>query len=103
MSAALLQRESAQYPALSPGSTAGSTKPEIDEPRGFTIGLTAPGTGVFFLESVVYIVFGALGDRVSLWAAFDLAVHSDFLEVVGASVMAIGYLSHVCWSLHHLA
>jgi protein-S-isoprenylcysteine O-methyltransferase Ste14 len=80
------------------GSTAGTTKPEVVEPHGFTVGLAAPGTGVFFLESVVYIVFGVLGDRISLWAAFDLAVHSDLLEVVGASVMVAGYAIFI-WSV----
>jgi protein-S-isoprenylcysteine O-methyltransferase Ste14 len=79
-------------------STAETAKPEVEEPHGFTVGLVALGTGAFFLESLVYIVFGALGHRASLWAAFDLAVHSDFLEVVGASVMATGYAIFI-WSV----
>jgi hypothetical protein len=31
------------------GFTAGTTKTEVDESRGFTVGLAAPGTGVSFL------------------------------------------------------
>ena len=35
-----------------------------------SVGLVTLGTGAFFLESLIYIVFGGLGHRVSLWAAF---------------------------------
>jgi uncharacterized membrane protein len=44
------------------GSTAGTAKPEIEEPHRLTVGLAALGTGAFFLESFVCVVFGALGD-----------------------------------------
>ena len=42
------------------GSTAGTAKPEVEEPHRLTVGLAALGTGAFFLESLVYIVFARL-------------------------------------------
>lgn len=38
-------------------STAGTAKSEAEEAHGFAVGLVAFGTGAFFLESLVYIVY----------------------------------------------
>jgi hypothetical protein len=78
------------------GSTERVAKPEVKEPHGFIVGLAALGTGIFFLESLLYIAFGVL--RVSPGAPFDLAVHNDLLELIGAPMMASGYAIFI-WSV----
>jgi len=73
-------------------------KSEVEEPHGLILGLLALGTSVFFLESLLYVFFGILRDRASLWATFDFPVHNDLLEVFGASVMIGGYAIFI-WSV----
>jgi protein-S-isoprenylcysteine O-methyltransferase Ste14 len=73
-------------------------KTEVEKPHGLILGLVALGTIVFFLESLLYIFFGVLRDRASLWATFDLPVYNDLLEVFGTSVMIDGYAIFI-WSV----